>query len=272
MRFTAPHSMIGSLLLACIFTLAILYTTPASALDFRFETENDFLTGNNEDDLYTFAVALEFDRGDYVWALREKAFTDRDAGLRFDETQLAVGRRVTLPGGWLRGWDAYGELGVVRLGEGLLGQDVQNAVHGAIGGEEVELDYVAEDDLHASLYLRLDRLFRTDSGFTVGPRLEGFAAPGFRSTAVAALQAHWQPRDFLAVEALAGARFSESSLSLLDRHLEELEPVAELGFVIQERILVSWSYNDHGTGREHFSIGYRFGNFTEKTARPGGVD
>ena len=270
MRFFASHSFAA--IFVAFIALTTFPTTPTAALDFRFETENDFLTGGNDDDLYTFAVALEFDRGDYVWALREKAFTDRDGGVRFDETQLAIGRRVTLPRGWLRGWDAYGELGLVRLGEGLLGQDVQNAVHSAIGDEEVELDYVAEDDVHASLYLRLDRLYRTHHGLTVGPRLEGYVAPGFRSHAVAGVQAHWQPRDFLAIEALAGARFSESSLSYLDRHLEEVEPVAELGFVIQERILVSWSYNDHGTAREHFSIGYRFGDFKDKVARPRGQD
>ncbi|MEM1178540.1 MAG: hypothetical protein AAGM22_09355 [Acidobacteriota bacterium] len=255
-----------------LLTLAPLLSTPAAALDFRFETENDFLTGDNEDDLYTFAVALEFDRGEYLWAIREKAFTDRDGGVRFDETQIAVGRQVTLPGGWFRGWDAYGEIGVIRLGEGLLGEDVQNALHSVIGSDEVDLDYVAEDDVHASLFLRLDRLYKLRHNLTAGPRIEAFSAPGFRNTAVASVQAFWQPTDYLAVEALAGARFSESSLRFLDPHLEEVDAVAELGFVLQDRILVSWSYNDHGTAREHFSIGYRFGNFKGEKDRRGAID
>ncbi|MEO1366792.1 MAG: hypothetical protein AAFX50_06415 [Acidobacteriota bacterium] len=272
MKFGTRFQNIFIGLVVAVAMTAPILSTPAAALDFRFETENDFLTGDNEDDLYTFAVALELDRGDYLWAIREKAFTDRDGGVRFDETQLAVGRQVTLPGGWLRGWDAYGEVGVIRLGEGLLGQDVQNALHSVIGSEEVDLEYVAEDDLHASLFLRLDRLYQVRDNLTAGPRLEAFAAPGFRHTAVASVQAFWQPTDFLAVEALAGARFSESSLRFLEPHLEDIDAVAELGFVIQDRILVSWSYNDHGTAREHFAIGYRFGDFRGEKDRRGGGD
>ncbi|MEM6795393.1 MAG: hypothetical protein AAF725_15555 [Acidobacteriota bacterium] len=244
------------LTLLVAWTLALFLSAGAAfAFDFRLETENDFLTGDNEDDLYTFAVALEVEHRGSLWSLREQAFTDREAGVRFDETQLAVGRELNYFGPW----NAYGEIGAVRLGEGLFGEEAQNALHSLIGDEEVDLDYVAEGDLYGSVFLRLDRLFRIGRELTAGPRLEAFAAPGFRSSALAGVQMQWSGWSFLDVEALLGARFAHSSLDVLSPHLESAELAARLALVIRDRLLVTWSYNKHGTGREHFALGYRFG-------------
>src|SRR5688572_5006794 len=88
--------------------LLAFVSAPAFAQDLYLRTENDiFSTQPARDDLHTFAVAFEVERDETLFALREDAFTDRAGGIRFDETQLSIGR--ALPD--LAGWSARGEIG-----------------------------------------------------------------------------------------------------------------------------------------------------------------
>lgn len=50
--------------------------------------------------------------------------------------------------------------------------------------------------------------------------------------------------------------WSDTSLELLDRHLAPLAPIARIGVVFQDRLFVSWTYNDYGDEREHLSVGH----------------
>jgi hypothetical protein len=217
-------------------------------------TENDLFTNSgNRDDLYTFSVALAFDldRG-YGLTFRENAFTDRDAGLRFDETYLSVGRRLP----WLESWNLHAEAGLARRGRGLFGESAQNAVHRAIGAEEVELRYRGSS-LHPRLALHAERRFAIGPRWDWGPRVELELVPGLRSFALLAAEATWSPAERLAVELAAGGRFTDASYAPLERHLAGAAPAARLGLVYDRRYFLSWSYNDYGDEREHLSAGVR---------------
>jgi hypothetical protein len=240
-----------SLLFAILLALA---GTFAGAQEIRFSTENDiFGTGDSKDDLYTFAVRLEMQGEKLRYSIRENAFTDRAAGTRFDETQASIGR--SLPP--LAGWASYGEAGLVRVGRGIFGQETQNVVHGALGSDEVVLPY-EEPSLHGRLALDAERPVEVADSLTVAPRVELEWIPGLRSHAVVAAQAVWRPAAWLTVAALAGARVSDADYAPLEPHTLPFAEVARLGFVAFERVFVSWSKNDHGDGRSHLSLGYRF--------------
>ncbi len=242
--------------LAVLLLAAAGLTAPARvhALELRLTTGNDLLRGSStEDDLYTFSVGFEVERGAYTVALRENAFTDREAGLRFDETYLTLGRPVS----GLRHWDVYVEAGLVRVGHGLFGESAQNVVHRFIGGEIVELRYDGAST-HARLGATAERAFVLAGPLEAGPRVEIDAIPGLRSHAVVAAQARWRPKPYLAVDLLAGARFTEASWAPLEPHLASSAPIARLGVVLDDRFTLTWSYNDYGDEREHLTVAYRF--------------
>lgn len=250
------HRLGGRAGALAVAALAVALAAPAQAVDLRLSTENDYLTQDNRDDLYTFSVAVSAEKGPYTVAFRESAFTDRQAGRRFDETRLTVGRRV--PG--LGRWNVHAEAGIVHVGRGLLGQETQNAVHRLLGEEELDLHYLSSE-LHASLALEVERSVDLPGGLAFGPRFEVAGVPGFRSDAALGAQARWQAKPGLAVHVLTGVRWSDASLPLLDRHLASLAPIARVGVVLRERIFVSWSYNEYGDEREHLSVGVQAGSF-----------
>ncbi len=239
-----------------LLTSALLLATLAShagAAELRFTTENDLLGRNpTPDDLYTFSVAFEVDRGPLTFSMRENAFTDRAAQVRFDETYLTVGRAV--PG--LGTWSAYAELGAAHVGRGLLGEGVQNTVHRLIGDDEVELPYEGSS-LHPYVALSGDRSFAVGRRLEVGPRLEADSVPGLRTLALAGAQARWQLRAGVALHLLLGARWSHASFGPLEPHLDGLAAAARVGVVLRDRIFITWSSNDYGDQREHWSVGYR---------------
>ncbi len=247
----SPHRTSRILLAAA---LAAAVTIPAQAIDLRLATENDFLTGDNRDDLYTFSVALAAEQGPYRLTFRESAFTDREADRRFDETHLTVGRAV--PG--LGEWSLYAEVGAVHVGRGLLGESTQNALHRFLDEEELDLRYLGSR-FHPSLGVEAERTFALAGDLDLGPRLEAESIPGFRSHAALGAQGRWQASAVLTLHLFAGARWSEASLELLDRHLASLAPIARLGVVFRDRLFVSWTYNEYGDEREHFSVGIRTG-------------
>jgi hypothetical protein len=238
-------------LLAVIACAAALVTW-ADAAEIRLTTENDFLTNNpTADDLYSFGLALEVEQGPFRVSLRESAFTDRRAGSRFDETYLTVRRAI--PG--LGAWTLEPELGFVHIGRGLLGQDVQNGFHRLIGSQELDLDYV-DSSLHFSFGLDAEGSFHLTHSLAAGPRFEIDSAPGFRSDAIVGAQFRWQATGMLALETLAGAHFSRTSLPVLEPHLAPVAPIVRIAVAVGG-VVLSWSYNDYGDRREHLSVGYR---------------
>lgn len=225
-----------------------------AAQEIEFSTENDLFTDEtSRDDLYTFAFALATERHERRFALREDAFTDRAAGVRFDETSWSFGR--PLPA-W-RSFRTYGEAGAVRIGRGLFGEEVQNTVHRALGSDGLELAYLAPS-LHGRLAFAAERAWSPGGGFAVGPRVELEWVSDVRAHAILAAAAQWRPHPLLTVDLLAGARWSDADLAALAPHVEPFAAVAELGVTVHERIRLAWSYNDHGDGRTHVALGYRF--------------
>ena len=247
-----------------LLTISALTFLPATAFgtDVRLVTDNDFLGGNEtQDDLYTFAVIVEIDKGPLTWTVAENAFTDREAGFRFDETHITAGR--LLPEHWLGRWSVWTEAGVAHVGEGLLGQDLQNGFHQLIGSDEVHLDYVNRNDYYARLGFEAGRQSRVAGGLTVGPHLEGHSYVGFKDDSLAGVRARWSPArtlfSRLEVDVMVGARYSRSSFEPLDRHLHEVSEAAQLEISTPGGLLVSWSRNRYGTDREHVALGFRIG-------------
>jgi hypothetical protein len=142
------------------------------------------------------------------------------------------------------------------VGRGLFGQDAQNALHRALGQEEVELRYLGSR-LHPRLRMEAERSFLPTQGLDLGPRLEAESIPGFRSHAALGAQARWHGGAGIVLHLFAGGRWSRESLALLDRHTTSLAPLARLGVVVADRIFVSWTYNEYGDEREHLSVGLR---------------
>lgn len=254
LEFTSAMSTAArTMTLALILLLAPAIATLA-AQELEFTTENDLFTDEtSRDDLYTFAFALATERHGTRFALREDAFTDRAAGVRFDETSWSFGRPLPV---W-RSWQSHAEAGAVRLGRGLFGEDVQNTVHRALGSDEVALTYL-EPSVHGRLAFATERSWSPGGSFAVGPRVELEWVSDVRAHAIVAAAAAWRPHPLLTVDLLAGGRWSDADLALLAPHIEPFGAVVELGVTVYERIRLAWSYNDHGDGRTHLALGYRF--------------
>lgn len=241
------------LTLSTIALILALTGAPAAGQVVRLSTENDILARSGpSDDLYTFSVAIEVQGLGFDWSLRENAFTDRAAGTRFDETYLSVRRPVPVGGPW----SLSAEAGVVHVGEGLFGENVQNAVHRAVGSEEVELEYIGSS-VYPRLAFTAAHAIDSNGRFTWGPRLDVDVVPGFRSWALVSAEAAWRPASRFTVELQAGGRFTDVSYDALEPHLATSAPAGRMSVVFEDRIFVSWSYNDHGDEREHVSVGYR---------------
>lgn len=245
---------------------ATLLAAAVEAQTVRLSTENDILTGNpTRDDLYSFSIGFELERGLASWAIFEQAFTDRAAGVRFDETHLELRRSVLAA----RGWSLALGAGVVRVGEGLFGERLQNAVHDAIGSDRVELPY-HDESWHVRLLVSAERWRAFGASFEAAPHVELDVAPGHRSLAAAGAQARWQPAPDWVIEAFAGARWARASLAPLEPHLGGVDLAARIGLLWRERYLLSWSLNAHGDRREHWTVGYvlPIGRSDERDAPP----
>ncbi len=112
-----PRIAAATLLLA-----AALTPTPSPAGTFVFEAVNDLNASESvHDDLYTFGVELGYETDSYLLRLTEHAFTDQAANSRFDETALRVARLFRT-----QSWEVAPEVGILKVGEGFLGQGFQN--------------------------------------------------------------------------------------------------------------------------------------------------
>lgn len=242
-------------LIAAVLVLAAGLASPVFAVDVVLTTDNDFLTHNpTKDDLYTFGFSVAFTHGPYRITLRQNAFTDREAGARFDESRITVARTVPR----LRTWTLDLEGGIVHVGQGLLDQDFQNWFHRQIGSDQLDLAYV-DASVHALAALRAERSFRPAPSFAIGPRFEVETAPGFQSHAVIGAQARWRPIRGFAVEGLGGGRFSHASLAVLEPHIVPAAPIARVSVVLHDAVALSWTYNDYGDRRQHVSLGVAVG-------------
>ena len=224
------------------------------AQEVSFATENDVFTHSpTPDDLYTFSIATAVDLGAYRIGLRENAFTDRAAGIRFDETYLGVGRELPIAGSWM----LRAEAGVVRVGRGLFGQGTQNAVHRWIGSDQVELRYLPTS-LHPRVALHGERWYWVAPSLEVAPTFAAEAVPGLRYQASVGVRGRWQPASGLYLDLLVGVRADRVPLDALSRHVDAGGALAKLEVVVARRVFVSWSVNEYGDEREHVGLGYRF--------------
>jgi hypothetical protein len=237
---------------ALLFGALTSWAGPAHGDELRLSTENDFFVeSRHKDDLYTFSVGLDFERGPYTFELQEHAFTDREAQVRFDETHLVVTRLLAGPS-----WDLELTGGVVHVGKGLFGESTQNAVHDLFGNEEVRLPY-ADSELYARAGAAVQRWWLFGEGLTLGPHVEIDLVPGLHSHAVVAGQLEWQAARHVAVQLLAGHRFTKADNEALERRLASNAAIGRLSLILAQRIEVTWSYNERGDQREHLTVGYR---------------
>lgn len=263
-RSSAPSRAGGLGAILALGLLAFLALSgSAQAYDIRLVTDNDFLGSNDtQDDLYTFGLAVEIDKGPLTWSLAENAFTDREAGVRFDETQLTVGK--LLPPHLLRRWSLWLEAGVSHVGEGIFGEGVQNAFHQLIGSDEVYLDYVDRDDYHAHFGFEAGRQTQLAPGLSVGPHLEAHADVGFKADAMVGVRGRWNPPSAgplgrLEIDVTLGGRYTDTSLDVLEAHVDEFAAAASVEVSTPGGLVVNWTRNRYGTDREHVALGFRFG-------------
>ena len=260
------------IMLAALFGIAPLMSqsvpsdhrsSDATENEIIFRTGNDFLAGNSRsDDLYTAGLGftLELDRdqpatrplGRRVLTIEENLFTDREADLRFDETWLLFGRR-------LRGeaWRADLYVGAVRAGRGLFGEDAQNLVHRLIGDEEVHLRYVERDRHYAVLGAGIRRALLDGTHGSLHARAEARLAPEFQNWARVAVDGSLRIRPWIEGIASLGARLSHASYAPLRPWIDSVALTAELGVVLKERLVFSWTRNELGTGLGHLNLAVR---------------
>jgi hypothetical protein len=248
---TKTTGHIEILLLVLFLALVALTSTPAGAVDLHLTIANDPIFGNQEqDDLYTAGLAISMQRGFRHFTAGERMFTDREAGQRFDETFLAAEQRLANWGAW----QPTVGLGLIHVGQGLLGQSVQNSIHEAIGSDRLDLDYLERSRYFGELMARLERSDLLGRGRLVTTTIELRSAPGFRSwlRAMAYYEATFGKH--FAWKAGLGVHAEEAQLSLLEKNVEQLAPAAELGIAWRSLTLL-WSYNDLGTASSHLTLG-----------------
>lgn len=241
------------LVLFAAFVLAVPAAAPAAEI--TFTTSNDPVSGNERpDDLYTAELALEIGVDGRDVVLRERMFTDRERGVRFDETSLELSR----PFSRLAGWGGQAGLGVLHVGRGLLGESAQNAVHRLVGSEEEDLRYAAGHRLYPLATLTLVRPLPVSSNLgSVTGRIEAVAAPGFHSSLRAGLVAERSVGAGLAVLAGVAGVLHDVDSGLLGDAVASSGVAWDLGVGWRDVFLLL-SHNAYGTETRHLTLGYRF--------------
>lgn len=240
-----------------LFALGSLALSAAEAKSdrprFELVLSNDILAGD-VDDRYTAALSAHAPVGESLeFSFSERMFTDREAGLRFDETRVALGRRRLGVGRW----EVDASIGVVHVGRGLLGESVQNAVHELVAAEPVDLDYLDRERLHAEVVAQAHGPSRRLAAVTWRPEFEIAIAPGFANQAVGRLVADAEVAPWLGLSVSVGARWATSSLDLVERHLEPLAPELSVSVLVADRLSLTWTDNAFGTGDDHVHLAWR---------------
>ena len=83
------------------------------------------------------------------------------------------------------------------------------------------------------------------------------------------LRADWQLHRTVQLYGALGGRAGSTELAELDPWYQGFDWVGEFGVLVFERIDLSWSYNQYGTGTGHLHLGYRV-KIPGRSPRPGG--
>ena len=240
--------------------MAVACTAPSPAempWNVRFSTNNDLLGDEVEDDFYTFGARLDVSVATWMVRWEENAFTDREAGFRFDETYVTLGKfiRQETTGGWY----LWLEGGAAWVGEGLLGQEAQNRVHELLGSNEVDLVYIDTEETHLHGQFEIGRQWTGNGPFSTGPIVSGSWTPDFRTNAFAGWRTIWEPSRRFGVDLIVGGRYADADLALLAERLEEVAPAASVELKLPWALVLEWSLNRYGTDRQHLALGVSFG-------------
>lgn len=253
-RLPSHPNRLGIGLSALIFGLGLLVggpTGPARAIELQVMVANDPVFGNSrEDDRYTAALALSLEQQDRRFAFGERMFTDRQAGQRFDETYLTWEKNLPTWGAW----EPEVGLGLLRIGEGLLGEQVQNQIHEAIGSDLLALDYPEDTRYFGEISAALERQDPFWRGSLVRTRLEVRSAPGFRSWM--RITTHYEAplgRSF-AWRVGIGLHGEDANYRLLERNVDPWGATGEIALAWQS-LTLRYSFNDLGTGTSHLTLG-----------------
>lgn len=270
-RKGSPRALVLALSISTLISTLVV-PTPAAAFDVQLALANDAFTNSpHPDDLYSFGGGIRFmgERAGVV--LEERSFTDRSAEVRFDETYLTVRRRYAdVRGPFGRRWSLEVAAGVAHVGEGLLGQGVQNTVHEWIGSDRVDLPYIDRDRYHAHVALEAARPLQAARQFATSPWLDVEATPGFRWSAAVGVRWIWQAASWLRLDGTAGLRHAGSELAALEGWLEEVAPTVEVSTLLGERYRLTWSYNAYGTADQHWHLSIHTGLGQRLLGRKGG--
>ncbi|MCG8462308.1 MAG: hypothetical protein MI919_38985, partial [Holophagales bacterium] len=231
---------------------------PAPAAEVEVLISNDAFTFSPmPDDLYTFGLRLEVREGSSHIALEERSFTDRGAGVRFDETYLTVGRRF---GGERFGLDASWRVetvvGVAMVGEGLLGASAQNTLHRWLGSEHLELDYLEADGPRPHLRISLVRLDGWGRAGRWRPWVDLEVTEGLQASVAVGSRSHWRLTPKVRLEGAVGVRLSHAEFAGLRPWVEAVAPTLELSSHLARGLRLIWSYNTYGTGDQHWHLGF----------------
>lgn len=256
-RRRPKRSSFGWVLLA----LALLSPCPETLAEAVLELthDNDLFSGTRiEDDLYTATVGIAYERSGWRLRLNERLFTDRAAGLRFDESFLTVSRELLQsPRESPRRWSLLAEAGVVHRGRGLFGQGTQNFIHEIVNEPEVRLPYVAGSSVHPTIALELSRTLPLGQGAQLRPLIAAESA-GFKEAARVAVEFRQElPRGWWLVGEL-GSRQSKTEFAPLAVWMDGNAPTYLLGAGYREWISLIWSENAFGTEDRHLHLRLRF--------------
>lgn len=240
---------------AIALTVALLSGSQAIATGIDITTSNDILGDNPvEDDLYTASLAIDFKFRLHSLQFRENIFTDRDAGLRFDETSLSV----ELATRDLGGWKLHPRVGALQVGSGLLGEEVQNSLHDLIGSREVDLDYPADNEHFALVNLSFERPTPAGARLFLIPTLELDSAPRFKSHLKASMRSRLTLSRSLQLFNELGYRVTESDHTILAPHIREDDLVYDVTLGMFRTVYLSYSHNRFGVGQRHLRLYLRF--------------
>lgn len=240
--------ILGSLAFTALLALIPL---PIAASDLTIRLVNDPSAGNSRpDDLYTSDLEIELQTDRHRIVFGERMFTDRKRGHRFDESHLSVATPIRS----IAGWDVEASLGLLHVGQGILGEDAQNRVHKAIGSAIVELPYVADSRVYPTAAVILSRPLGEGP---IESRLEAYSAPGFRSWLRAEVSTERPFGQSFALRAGVGVRADWVETPWIADVIHGASPTAQVALAWRD-VELRASWNDYGTRSPHVSLGFRF--------------